>query len=757
MKILGIRWPAIVIERKILLEGAAIFLLALLVRILFVAFQSQKPVVFDEIAYPANGLGFGSYLLTGYIDPYLGNSFFLRGPFLSLVYDAVFAVYYWRDISILHCWECVARDFNWNAMRYLQAIVDSGTCVMTSLLGRQLFSNRVARLAGILAVFYPSFIFSVGQILPQVWAAFGLIGLAWLLLKALDRQNRALYFVAGLVLAVVSLILPEAIMAGLIIFWLVVLWIELKRDQRGANWRRIAVSLLAGYLLLIIPKYILAWRILGQFSSESSIVSPVGFWEILPSEGWVAGLKTPEFVSEINVASADGLTTVDHLRIAWHIFSLYPVEVVRVYGLNMLRLWYFPYNFFAQEFILDLQQQFALHWGLLLAALLGLPLAIATQRRATFLGGYPLYFTALYSLNHAETRYVVIAMPYIILGACFGIDQAYQTARTNLSERGRWIMAVGALAGGLSVLGLGLPFWAWIAPALNRYALLIIWLGCVLIAYSIIIWPLTHALILDKTNPAAQRGWIAGIILMAGGIVAGASLSPFWHQWSVRLAVATNYPNVGTAVIGPPPQVIEQIIELPARGLGNGQVRLLVDGASNDWSLVEVTVNGVVVKQSGEPWPARTDTLLIGNEVRMRFWGQRPEDVRQWMEWPIPPDLTAGASTIQVQMRVPKTSFAWLKIHGDFPNTNPSVFYGPSLRLDARGLSMYKLMWDLRDSRIAEATPLASRRTISRWFDGYNWRDDDLAQAPGRQTGQYRIRIAVVPGLPPDLKAAIFY
>jgi hypothetical protein len=88
----------------------------------------------------------------------------------------------------------------------------------------------------------------------------------------------------------------------------------------------------------------------------------------------------------------------------------------------------------------------------------------------------------------------------------------------------------------------------------------------------------------------------------------------------------------------------------------------------------------------------------------------------------------------------------YLWVYGDYESAEENIFEGPSFSHTPFETSRWKF-WaflserEKADNRLYKVTPLKSLRTVSSYFDGKAWHENDLSSERGRQSGTYRIRL----------------
>ncbi|MCX5835241.1 MAG: glycosyltransferase family 39 protein [Deltaproteobacteria bacterium] len=141
-------------------------------------------------------------------------------------------------------------------VQLIQAVLLALTCALAFLIGREIYSERVACIAGIGCAFYPMLILPAYEILSEALFVFLFTLTLFLLLKC--REKRGLVPWAGFSLALASITKPFALFAlPFFIYWL---W----RQRSGAGARSIALFVLV-FMLCLVPWTVRNYRVSGKF------------------------------------------------------------------------------------------------------------------------------------------------------------------------------------------------------------------------------------------------------------------------------------------------------------------------------------------------------------------------------------------------------------------------------------------------------------------------------------------------------------
>jgi hypothetical protein len=355
------------------------------------------------------------------------------------------------------------------------------------------------------------------------------------------------------------------------------------------------------------------------------------------------------------------------------------------------------------------------------------------------LGAAALAFGLPYLASHVDVRYTI---PPAQAGVIFAGLAGAELWRA-VQRRGAWPWLALALA---------LPAAAW--------ALDVRWLT--VLAPGLAPWRAHLLQTVLMVAGCAGAGWLGGRLLAAGqaaaegrrlvasGLAAGALVagvygvqalySGDWHEWSTRIGAgeAVRQTFVLPAGWSPPPG-------------SRAEVRLYLQGAPQPAYEPVVRVDGREVARLGRAFgdagPLRFDRVLMDSAARQ---GKTRADVPQWYAVPLDVErLGHGPVSVEVTPEAvagePPGS-AWLRVWGDYPLTSGSRMYeGPAVHSRILGAdnAFHKLM-ATGHPLLWRRAPLDSLGAGAARRSGAGWVEADLSDAPGRQSGEYRIRLLVL-------------
>jgi hypothetical protein len=238
-----------------------------------------------------------------------------------------------------------------------------------------------------------------------------------------------------------------------------------------------------------------------------------------------------------------------------------------------------------------------------------------------------------------------------------------------------------------------------------------------------------------------------GGALLAGLLVAGvygaeALYGGSWHEWSTRIG---------------PGEAVRQTFVLPPGWSppagSRAELRLYLQGGPRPVYEPVVRVQGREVARLGPAFtdagPLRFDRVVMDSASRQ---GKVRADVPQWYAVPVELSLMgAGRVTVEAAPEAApeaRPGEAWLRVWGDYP-LRERVYEGPAVHSRILGAdnAFHKLvatghpmLW--RRARLSGERAVAERGGAR--GAGGTWSGGDLSEAPGRQSGEYRIRLLVL-------------
>jgi hypothetical protein len=337
--------------------------------------------------------------------------------------------------------------------------------------------------------------------------------------------------------------------------------------------------------------------------------------------------------------------------------------------------------------------------------------------------------------SHIDLRYTIPPSQAMALFAGLGAVELLRARRRP---------ALLALAVPLTVWALGVPWLTLILPSLPPWYIHLGHTAALCLAFVIAGWllggTLTHGA--NTRRPATLASGLAIGLVLAGTYGVQALYEGDWHQWSTTLR---------------PQEAVRQTIDVPPDWApptgGRAEVRLYVAGSPKPTYEPVVRVNGHEAARLG---------LALTEAGPLRFWekimvaarnqGRARAEVPQWIAVPLDlRELAAGSVEIELSVESAESQNpgkdAALSIWGDHtPRPGVRLYEGPPAYSRIQGQDEAFLKYVATgEYGIWRWQYLRSVNVRSEVRSGTGaWRSDDLsASAPGRQAGEYRIRIVV--------------
>ena len=267
------------------MQGGAVFLLALLLRLVYVAQVEDGPLFAEPAVDAQTYTEHAGRIAAG---NRLGRG---EGPFWQPpLYPYLLAAVSW-----------LSADHFFHAARYVQALWGSLLCLLLYFMGRCHFNQPTGLIAGLGAAAYGPFLFFDGELLPVSLAtALNILGLA-LLLRCERRPSAAGFGIAGAVVGLAALAVPTVLLFAAAC----AVRLGLRRPRRHA------AALLVGVGLAIAPvtlrnlvvggdSVIISWNsginfYIGNNSryEETVAIRPGWEWDALAARPRQAGVERP--------------------------------------------------------------------------------------------------------------------------------------------------------------------------------------------------------------------------------------------------------------------------------------------------------------------------------------------------------------------------------------------------------------------------------------------------------------------------------
>lgn len=708
-------------HRPMLAACLVVFGLALLLRSGLVLARQDAVLHGDPLFYSALAVHLGKAARGAEAPPGTWRMLFAKAPLQPVVACAVLACTTPELFREKPSYEALAQKKIWLPLRLLWSAVDAATCALIAAIAWLLFERRAGWASGVLCACFPSLVLVPLRLYPQTWAAAGVALALLLLVLGLRRPDRRALSAAGLSIGLAGQFLPPAIGLPLPLIFLPGLLFAVAAP--GSPLRpglRLAGPVLAGHLVVWLVRWAIELPVLGGLASLGQPVRAVeGFWQLLASNGWA-----PDSLLVAAPARSSGLFAA---------LTEHPLSSLHLVALNMVRLWQYPSNVLREECVLDFAGQSALQQGVLVLAIAFLPPFLAVRRAVALVLSPVLCLTGAYALCHVETRYVLTVAPLFLLLAAAAAARIVDTHAGVALPRGTCARLA---AGGLLVVGCSTLFPPDVLGSRSglRFA------GA--LTAAVCLWSALTAVGLALFSRGLQRAWGGATSAATWGAVGAGALVAFatfgtsaWHEWSVRLS-----PPAG------PCEAVRTTLGLPPAGLAPGKAWLLLDARGQGLERLEITVNGTTLPKLGTTRPTQAQLHNELYRTFLAFWQGELASERHWHALPIPPAALALGGVEVVVRLGPGDGPASVEVFGDSPDAfSGRNWQGPRLGFHHANRSLYQWLWGQRDPRLDGWTSLSSTTAKGARLDGGAWREDDLSPRTGVQSGEYRIRVVVLP------------
>ncbi len=700
-----------------------IFVIALILRLLFMSGRPLPPLKWDSVGYWSRAGDLAGPINSWAEGKEIAARLAKRGP----VYPAFLSLF--RQLP--------ARQLA--VARAGQAVLDALVCAALYILGVYFGSRLTGLIAGLLAAVYTPLIFSSSNIMQECLTGFLVMLIILLLIKATIRYSPGRLFLSGLLVA--ALMLCRRMMLYLPLFLIIPViiatWHQKKRIMSF-------IGFVGGIAAGILPWLIFITVIPPRYPSDVIFGYGDYPWAInfLETDGWAPDIADYTELaprdSRIQRESAGTYSPEERISMLYRTIRYQPKRLLAVFLKNMIRQWSYPYIAYWPPLILSDLQLFWVQRTLLVLALIGLPLSFISWRKALIIMAFLAYCSVLVPLVIVEPRLTLPVMPLVLFLAAFALSSMGAALYQTISrQRFPILLAPAAIVAGGSILlaGATLPILSGIFPGTGidllravRITLINLWLIGLL-------WFL-YRLISIGSGKSRGRATAVFFALAMGGVINFSALTDTrWTSWICRLESPT--------------ETASQEFLLPANfNLPDFfQPSLFIDMQKDPGLSVPVTVtaDGRELPVSFRP---RSDQVMLPIYATGAAWrGISLENVRQWVAIPLDIALLQDRRlTVAVSLKEdPGGDRDYLSIWGDYQSyPGDRNFLGPGLPGSSGRehlVSVYKWMTDW-DKRIDRRMELKDAQVISRFLKaGRPFMD--LSPDRGLQTGSYRIRLMI--------------
>jgi len=668
------------------------------------------------------------------------------GPLLRDAVDSASlqGVVYPLTLSLIYL---AAGGVNHHATAVVQALMGAASVWLLYDTTRRALGGTAAIAAGLLATVYAPFVLASGLLLAEATLLLIQALVAWLLVRGLERGAWRSRLFAGVSVGVLML-RPAFQYAGVLSLAGLVAAGTVER-RRATRLVRLAVPFVAGIGIVAVPWLLMNGLVFGQpvWSRTGDAWQQV-YWGIYPpNRGWWPpdSPVPPKYgVESLPGARAAGRTIevhdLDYLEAALQQVRATPLQALATEVNKVYQAYLHPFNTYAEAPLLVTGLAVPLHRALFWLALLGSVVAVRRPATLALFGlgaGVALPFLA----SHIDVRYVIpiafAALPFAGRGA------------SAVFERGRaaagLVLAVGAV---FAVWTVSEPVLLAALPGLEPLLAHRVYATVMCVALCAACVSIGRWALAGGGAEALRRGvplvWLVALVVAAlYGVQA--FYDGDWHEWST--------------VLRPGDAAVQRISLPPGWTLPPGaraEVRLYATGAREQTYVPIVWANGREVARLG---PAFTEGGPLRFEERIMVTASQQGKVRaevpQWYGIPLDAAALAGGS-VELRLSLEGAPDAWLRLWGDYPpEPGQRVLEAPSIysRIQGQDDSFHKFV-ATGHPRLWRRFPLASPESHARLEAAGGAVSDDLSTSPGRQSGEFRLRVLLL-GAAGDLLAVM--
>jgi len=701
-------------------------------------FFERHAMAFEEAWQALGTAGFGT-LLRDAVD---------HASLQGIVYPVVLSVVY-----------IAAGGVNHVAAGLLQAVLGAATVWLTYLTARRAFGGVAGFATGLIAAIYPPLILTAGLLLAEAVLAFIQALAAYALIRGLAPAASRSRLVAGVAIGTLML-RPAFQYAGVLVFlgiggaYLLMRARGEGADDADGNWRliggvaRFTAPYVAGLLLIAVP-----WIATNGLVYGSPVWSRTGdawqqvYWGIYPpNRGWWPpdSPVPPKYgVESLPGARSGGrvieVHDLDYLEAAIDQVRATPLQAAATQVNKLYQGFLHPFNTYGERAAGLAPIAVPVHRALIVLGLAGLALSWRRPAPSLVLAALTLAIALPFLVSHIDVRYVI---PIALLATLFAghtINVVVQFIR--ISEPGALWRPAAAIAAAFAAWLAGVPIILAVAPGIepllaHRIHTAAVCIVFVAAPFAVVGW-------FKRNTPEDAPWWSLSAGAVGGTLALLFAIQAFydgdWHEW---------------ATVVKPGEKIVQSIALPLGWTppagGRAEVRLYAQGSSNHAYVPVLRAGDRVIARLGpaftEGGPLRFEETIMVAASRQ---GKPRAGVPQWYGVPLDFDLLRGDS-LRLELTpepLPSqdASASWIRVWGDYtPAPGRRLYEGPSVysRITGADDSFQKFV-ATGHPRLWRRLPLASLATTAARVTVGREIPTDLSDSPGRQTGEYRLRVLV--------------
>ncbi|MCK5254753.1 MAG: glycosyltransferase family 39 protein, partial [Deltaproteobacteria bacterium] len=610
----------------------------------------------------------------------------------------------------------------------LQILLDGFSCVLLYLIGRKVFSKRVAVLASFLAVTYPGFIYYSKFMSQETTITFLLLLLVYLIISIREEPTWKNHLLTGFCLGVITFYRPSY--QFLFIPFLPFFAYYLKKSNQR-NWRVLFVSFTVGLMIIILGWITFSYKVNKQFVIYKS--SAWAFYETLRNDGWVTddyfpivdeNLRTQILAMGYPSPPKGTLLDYDHslpasiyLKLGLNWIRNHPLESISQMLKRIYRMWFYIETYPAKWHSKTTGIPLVFHRLLIILSLLGVSLSLSKWRSLWII--YLLIFYAnLHIFVVGIPRYSIPSMPLMLLLASYAVIYFIEKfKRVFLPLHLKGIFCVGGFI--ISSLVFYFPSSVSIGALLSLLSFLRpedahfirILMGNV---NFLLLALMVYYYLREEGEKKAAVGAVLFVVLSVPVLNSILITNKVWHEWWFTLQ-NRNY------------KVVQKIyVPEDLKILPSTKADLFIDmmgGKGKDYTLV-VRVNGKEVRSykgglSSDRGKFEKRFSGYYDYFFFRSYHLRPEDLRQWYKIPLDIDVLTTKNPIEIECSMEGNTDNgknYVYIFGDYVSENlrkDNIFEGPSIPFTNQDTSLYKIMPYEGDCRFETRVRLQSEKRES--------------------------------------------
>ena len=389
-------------------------------------------------------------------------------------------------------------------------------------------------------------------------------------------------------------------------------------------------------------------------------------------------------------------------------------------------------------------RQLIFHRALVILALAGIPLSLTVWYQSWLFISIFLYVTVVFIPTIGLPRYAVPAMPFVTILATHTLLSLF----TSFSKRANQLKSPTLLTHFIVACLLSVTVYYLDVPTLLKlipnasptflYFITIVLANLLMVSIAFFFYQ-AFTFSLEKKRSAYTIVFPLFIVMLIYNNAALASKT--WREWHCPLSSV--HQKIRHTILLPDDFDAENyrkatlLFDLFPEGDQGYNFHVEVDG-----ELIKKYEGGIKAREN------KFDEKFFGLYKNLFFdtYQLRPEDLRQWYEIELPLDYLQNRSQLVIECLLsgtPDTS-NFVMLFGDFITSGNRTFEGPCIPRSDADTSMIKIMPYSGDHRFEKTTSLSSKKTISEYYNGLEWRENDLSSVRGVQSGSYRIRIQLI-------------